>query len=189
MRTFALKHIAGLYNMIRIFLTGYMGAGKTTLGKALARDLGVQFIDLDWYVEARQHKSICQLFAERGEEAFRQLERNMLHEVGEFEDVVVATGGGTPCFFDNMDYMDAQGQTVFLDVDTDTLFRRLRVATLQRPILNGKTDEELRAFIGQALEGRRPQYEKARYRFDGSHLESRTQIADSVQQLRGMLGV
>ena len=130
--------------MIRIFLTGYMGAGKTTLGKAFARELNVPFIDLDWYIEERFHKSIRELFVERGEASFRELERNMLHEVSEFEDVIISTGGGTPCFFDNMDYMNGHGQTVFLDVHPDILFNRLRVATHQRPILQGKTDEELR---------------------------------------------
>lgn len=175
--------------MIRIFLTGYMGAGKTTLGKAFARELDVPFIDLDWYIEERYHKSIRELFTERGEAAFRELERNMLHEVAEFEDVVISTGGGTPCFFDNMEYMNAQGQTVFLDVHPDILFRRLRVATQQRPILQGKTDEELHAFIREALEKRAPHYNKAAYRFDGGRLESRRQIAESVQQLRGILRI
>lgn len=175
--------------MIRIFLTGYMGAGKTTLGKAFAHELGVPFIDLDWYIEERYHKSIRELFTERGEAAFRELERNMLHEVAEFEDVVISTGGGTPCFFDNMEYMNAQGQTVFLDVHPDILFRRLRVATQQRPILQGKTDEELHTFIREALEKRAPHYNKAAYRFDGGHLESRRQIAESVQQLRGILRI
>lgn len=138
--------------MIRIFLTGYMGAGKTTLGKAFARELNIPFIDLDWYIEERFHKSIRELFIERGEASFRELERTMLHEVAEFENVIISTGGGTPCFFDNMEYMNDNGQTVFLDVHPDVLFRRLRVATQQRPILQGKTDEELRAFIIEALE-------------------------------------
>lgn len=175
--------------MIRIFLTGYMGAGKTTLGKAFARQLNVPFIDLDWYIEERFHKSIRELFAERGEASFRELERNMLHEVAEFEDVVISTGGGTPCFFDNMEYMNSRGSTVFLDVHPDVLFRRLKVATQQRPILQGKTDDELRAFIVEALEKRAPFYLQARYRFDAGCLESRTQIAESVQQLRSLLGV
>ena len=124
--------------MIRIFLTGYMGAGKTTLGKAFARELNIPFIDLDWYIEERLHKSIRELFIERGEASFRELERTMLHEVAEFENVIISTGGGTPCFFDNMEYMNEHGQTVFLDVHPDVLFRRLRVATQQRPILQGK---------------------------------------------------
>ena len=175
--------------MIRIFLTGYMGAGKTTLGKAFARELHVPFIDLDWYIEERFHKSIPELFRERGEDGFRELERSMLHEVGEFEDVVISTGGGTPCFFDNMDYMNRQGQTVLLDVHPDILFRRLRVATQQRPILQGKTDDELRSFIVKALGEREPHYSKARYRLDGGRLESRRQIAESVQQLRNLLGL
>ena len=89
--------------MIRIFLTGYMGAGKTTLGKALARELHIPFIDLDWYIEERFHKTVGELFSERGEASFRELEKNMLHEVGEFEDVVISTGGGAPCFFDNIE--------------------------------------------------------------------------------------
>lgn len=99
--------------MIRIFLTGYMGAGKTTLGKAFARELNIPFIDLDWYIEERLHKSIRELFIERGEASFRELERTMLHEVAEFENVIISTGGGTPCFFDNMEYMNEHGQTVF----------------------------------------------------------------------------
>ena len=124
--------------MIRIFLTGYMGAGKTTLGKALARELHIPFIDLDWYIEERFHKTVGELFSERGEASFRELEKNMLHEVGEFEDVVISTGGGAPCFFDNMEYMNRVGTTVFLDVDPKVLFSRLRVAKQQRPILQGK---------------------------------------------------
>lgn len=159
------------------------------MGKALAHDLNIPFIDLDWYIEERYHQSISQLFKERGEDGFRQLERDMLHEAGEFENVIISTGGGTPCFFDNMEYMNRQGQTVFLDVSTDVLFRRLRVATQQRPILRGKTDDELRLFIREALDKRMPSYSQARYRFDGSQLESRRQIAESVSRIRQLLGL
>ena len=147
--------------MIRIFLTGYMGAGKTTLGKAFAREMNVPFIDLDWYIEERFHKSIRELFTERGEASFRELERNMLHEVGEFEDVVVSTGGGTPCFFDNMEYMNGCGQTVFLDVHPDILFRRLRVAKQQRPSCKARRTKICapslwRRWISVSLSTRRP---------------------------------
>ena len=69
-----------------------MGSGKTTLGRALAADMGIEFIDLDHYIEQRYRKSIAQLFAEKGEEGFREVERRMLHEVGEFEDVIISTG-------------------------------------------------------------------------------------------------
>ena len=172
--------------MIRIFLTGYMGAGKTTLGKALARELHVPFIDLDWYIEERFHKAVGELFTERGESGFRKLEKSMLHEVGEFEDVVISTGGGAPCFFDNMEYMNRVG-TVFLDVDPKVLFRRLRVAKQQRPILQGKEDDELFDFIIQALEKRSSFYRQAKYIFCADELEDRKQIETSVEQLRKLL--
>lgn len=175
--------------MIRIFLTGYMGAGKTTLGKAFAREMNVPFIDLDWYIEERFHKTVSELFNERGESSFRELERSMLHEVADFENVIVSTGGGTPCFFDNMDYMNGHGQTVFLNVHPDILFRRLRVATQQRPILQGKTDTELYAFIVSALEMREPFYSQAHYHFDGGSLENHHQIDESVRQLRNLLAL
>ena len=86
-----------------LFLVGYMAAGKTTLGRRAAQLLNVEFIDLDAYIEYRYRKRVSDLFAERGEEGFRDIERRMLHEVAEFDNVLVATGGGTPCFFDNME--------------------------------------------------------------------------------------
>ena len=173
--------------MIRIFLTGYMGAGKTTLGKAFAKAKGIDFIDLDWYIEKRFHKTIKELFAERGEDGFRTIEKNMLHEVGEFENVLISTGGGTPCFFDNMEYMNQQGETVFLDVPIDVLFRRLKIAKHQRPILKDKNDEELRLFIEEALQKRLSFYQQAHHSFDGSFLESRSQINESIEKLEALL--
>lgn len=173
--------------MTRIFLIGYMGAGKTTLGKAFARALGLTFVDLDWYIEERFHKSIRQLFAERGEEGFRELEKRMLHEAGDFEDVVISVGGGTPCFFDNMEYMNEAGETVFLDVNLQVLFRRLKVANQQRPLLDGKTDEELMQFIREALDKRLPFYTKAKHIFNGERLEDRHQIQQSVERLKELL--
>ncbi len=173
--------------MIRIFLTGYMGAGKTTLGKAFARKLNLPFVDLDWYMEERFHKTVGELFVERGEAGFRELEKNMLHEVGAFEDVVISTGGGAPCFFDNMDFMNRNGKTVFLNVHPDVLFRRLRVAKQQRPILQGKQDDELKEFIIRALEKRTPFYSQAQYVFNADELEDRSQIEKSVEKLRDLL--
>ncbi|MBR5540795.1 MAG: shikimate kinase [Bacteroides sp.] len=175
--------------MIRIFLLGYMGAGKTTLGKAFARAMGLTFVDLDWYIEERYHKTVGQIFTERGEDGFREVERRMLHETGDFENVVISVGGGTPCFFDNMDYMNGVGETVFLDVDTRVLFRRLKVAKQQRPLLAKKTDEELMSFIQEALQKRLPFYTKARYVFNGELLEDRYQIQQSVERLKDLLNL
>ena len=175
--------------MKRIFLIGYMGAGKTTVGKVLSRQLELSFIDLDHYIEGRYHKTVGQLFAEKGEDAFRDIERRMLREVAAFEDVLVSTGGGAPCFFDNMEFMNRAGKTVFLDVHPDVLFRRLRVAKQQRPILQGKEDDELKTFIIQALEKRAPFYHQAHYIFNADELEDRWQIETSVQRLQQLLGL
>ena len=142
--------------MKQIFLVGYMGAGKTTLGKLLADKLNLEFIDLDHYIENRYHKTVGSIFAEKGEGEFRLIESNMLHEVGEFENVLIATGGGTPCFHDNMEYMNKQGITVYLKTTPEVLHRRLRIAKGKRPLLRGKSDQELMNFICMNLERRSP---------------------------------
>ena len=121
--------------MKRVILIGYMGAGKTTIGKALAQELGVTFYDLDWYISSRMRKTIAQIFEERGENGFRQIERNMLHEGAEFEDVVISCGGVTPCFFDNIDYMNQQAPVVYLIADPDVLYKQLYMSKVDRPFL------------------------------------------------------
>ena len=175
--------------MTRIFLTGYMGSGKTTLGRALAAAIGIPFIDLDHYIEQRYRKTISQLFAERGEEGFREIERRMLHEVGEFEDVIISTGGGTPCFFDNIEYMNEQGTTVYLDVPVERLFIRLSIARSKRPLIKEKNDEELMTFIEEQLAKRAPHYSKAQYSFKADRLEDTAQVSSSVEEFRRQFGV
>lgn len=140
-----------------------MGAGKTTIGKALAKEMGLMFYDLDWYIESRMRKSVAQIFAERGEEGFRTIERNMLHEVAEFENVIISCGGGTPCFFDNMEYMNQQGNTIYLQGSVDVLINHLKMGKGVRPLLQGKTDEELREYITENLAKRDVFYTKAKH--------------------------
>ena len=173
--------------MRRLFMIGYMGSGKTTLGRAYAKVSGLSFIDLDWYIEERSHRTVSQLFAEEGEEGFRRLERRMLHEVSEFEDVVIACGGGTPCYYDNMEFMQHEGITIFLDASQDVLFRRLKVASANRPLLKDKTDAELREFIAKGVESRMQWYGKAKIHMDACRLESRQQIAESIDLLSALL--
>lgn len=173
--------------MKRIFLIGYMGAGKTTVGKALAKDMGLQFYDLDWYIESRQMKTVPRIFAEKGEEGFRDVERRLLHEVAEFEDVVVSCGGGTPCFFDNIDYMNAQGQVVYLKAEPGVLLKHLRMGKTERPLLKGKSPEELVAFIESQLKIRSPYYEKARYTLDVSLMDNYEKIKITVANLTELL--
>ena len=173
--------------MIRVFLMGFMGAGKTTLGKALAKDLGVSFIDLDQYIENRYMKSVSQLFALRGEQGFREIESRLLREAGEFDDVIVSCGGSTPLIGDNMDYMLANGQTVYLKCDNGTLLRRLKVARSQRPLIASKSDEELEVFIENETRRREPGYMKAQYICPGDRLESRDQISETVEYIEKLL--
>lgn len=153
-----------------------MGAGKTTIGKALARKTGLEFFDLDWYVENRYRMKIPQIFAEKGEAGFRELERNMLHEVTEFEDVVISCGGGTPCFFDNINYMNSLAETVYLKAEPEVLRTHLLMAKSQRPLIQGKTPDELRDFIKESLADREPFYAKAKHIVQIEVLNSRELI-------------
>lgn len=175
--------------MTRIILIGYMGAGKTTVGKALAQDLQLPFYDLDWYIEERFRHTIPQIFAEKGEDGFRRVEQNVLHEVAEFEDVVISCGGGTPCFFDNMDYMNRQAMTVYLKASPDVLFQHLKMGKTERPLLKGKTDEELKAYIQASLATREPFYSRARHTLDVSLLDDYKKIQDAVRLLRELLNL
>ena len=173
--------------MVRIIIIGYMGAGKTTVGKALARTLGLPFYDLDWYIEGRMRKTVAQLFAERGEEGFRQVERNMLHEVAEFEDIVISCGGGTPCFFDNMEYLNAQGETIYLKATPEVLYKHLQMGKTVRPLLRDKTPEETLDFINSQLAHREPFYNKAHHTLDVNLLDSYEKINVSVKRIREAL--
>ena len=175
--------------MTRIILIGYMGAGKTTIGRALAKELDVPFYDLDWYIESRRHKTVAQIFAEEGEEAFRRIEHNMLHEVAEFEDVVISCGGGTPCFFDNMEYMNAQGQGVYLKAEPQVLIDHLRMGRTERPLLKGKSPEELEEFIKGQVRARESYYNQARYIFDVSLMDNYEKIQATITKLRQMLSI
>lgn len=175
--------------MTRIILIGYMGAGKTTIGRVLARELGVDFYDLDWYIEDRFHKKIPDIFAEHGEEGFRDIERKMLHEVAEFENVIVSCGGGTPCFFDNMDYMNAQGETVFLNAEPHVLKEHLLMGKSQRPLIQGKNPEELEAYINESLTARLSFYQKAKHTIDIDVIHTKEDIMRYVEQIMSITQV
>ena len=175
--------------MKSIIIIGYMGAGKTTVGKALAKELGVMFYDLDWYIESRMRKTVKQIFDEIGEEGFRKIERNMLHEVAEFENVVVSCVGGTPCFFDNMDYMNQLGETIYLKASPETLHTHLKMGKGVRPLLLNKTPEEVEIFIREQLKLREPFYNKAKHIIDINVMDDFDKINGMVEQIRKMLNV
>lgn len=164
-----------------------MGAGKTTIGKALSQDLNIEFYDLDWYIENRMHKTIKQLFDEYGEDGFRQIEHNMLHEVAEFENVIISCGGGTPCFFDNIDYMNQQGETVYLKASPDVLYDHLKMGKTVRPLLLNKTSDEVKVFIKEQLALREPYYSKAKHILDVNLMENYDKIKVSIEKLKAII--
>ena len=148
---------------MRIYLIGYMGSGKSTLGRRLSKHLSVQFVDMDHYIEERNYKTIPQIFAEEGEAEFRKKERKALEELSEFTDIVIATGGGAPCFFDNIDLMNKSGKTIYLNIDPEILAERLIKSKTERPLIKGKSKEELVAFIDSTLKKRNEFYKQAKY--------------------------
>ena len=160
-----------------------MGAGQTTIGKALSKRLGLMFYDLDWYIESRMHKTIAQIFADDGEEGFREIEYNMLHEVAEFENVIVSCGGGTPCLFDNRDYLNAQGETIYLQAAPEVLAKHLKMGKVVRPLIVGKTDEELLAYISESLEKREPYYSRAKHILNVDLLNTVEKVEESVDEV------
>lgn len=148
---------------MRIYLIGYMGCGKSTLGKRLANHLNLQFVDMDHYIEMRNHKTIPQIFAEEGEGEFREKERKALEELSAFNDVVIATGGGAPCFFDNIELMNNTGATIYMNIDPAILAHRLLNSKIERPLIKGKSEAELTVFIDETLKKRNPFYKQARF--------------------------
>jgi len=172
--------------MQRIFLIGYMGAGKTTLGKSLSTVMNLPFIDLDNFIESRQHKTVKEIFAEVGEEGFRQIERRALDEVAQYEDVIISLGGGTPCFFDNMEVINAAGTSVYLKPSEEVLLKRLIKGKHKRPLLADKSDDQILEVIRQQLAWREPYYLKAQIVFEASHLECKADIVKNAEKLKAM---
>ena len=139
-----------------------MGSGKTHWGRLLSEKLGIRFFDLDEQVTEHAGKTIPEIFAAEGEEQFRLLEKDVLHIITESHDnFVMACGGGSPCYFNNIEYMNTAGTTVWIDTPQDTLHKRLVVEKDKRPLIKDLTDEQLRNFIQKKFSDRRIYYEQA----------------------------
>lgn len=155
---------------MKIFLIGFMGCGKSTLGKKLATKLGYNLIDLDHKVEEVTGSSIADFFSSNGEEVFRKLESDTLKTISYPENCVIATGGGTPCYFDNMEWMNENGLTIYIEMPATALAKRLDNGTGKRPLLEGLTAEALIAFIEEKIAGRLSYYQKAQHTVSGINL-------------------
>jgi shikimate kinase len=157
-----------------------MGSGKTSMGKKLAESLELSFVDMDHFIEEKYHKTVSQIFSELGQDEFRKIEQQCLHEVGEFENCVIATGGGAPCFFDNMQYMNEKGITIYINLSVEQLAVRLEASRAgKRPLLAGRTGEELRKFIDDGLATRIPFYKQAKCSVTGND----EQILDKIKSV------
>ena len=155
---------------MRIYLVGYMGSGKSTMGKELSKKLGYRHIDLDENIEKETRKTIDRVFEEKGEEKFRQIEMRLLHETKRMYNIVVATGGGAASFEENMDWMNKNGITVYLKVSTGTLFHRLSRIRAERPLLKNLDDIKLMEQVQTHLAQREPQYLKAKHIIKGDNI-------------------
>lgn len=150
-----------------IFLTGFMGCGKTTLGKKLASKLDWPFIDLDAVLEQQAGMTIADYFSSHGEAAFRILESSVLKEFEYPANAIVSTGGGLPCFFDNVAWMNTHGHTVYLRLTPKALASRLENNKDDRPLLRHKHGDELVTFIESKLAEREPFYMQAEHVVEG----------------------
>ena len=165
---------------MKIFLIGLPGSGKTTLGIQLAKELELELIDLDANIESKRNTSIPQIFENEGESQFRIYEKEALHEALSQNDSVISTGGGAPCFFDNMDVMNKHGITIFIDVSSNELIRRMYEGSQNdRPLLANKTQAELKIELEDKKIARLPFYKKAAHRIIGDNI--------SVEQLLAAL--
>jgi shikimate kinase len=155
---------------MKIFLIGFMGCGKSTLGRKLATRLGYTLIDLDHQIEKIANSTIANYFSANGEEAFRKLESETLKTLDYPKNCVVATGGGTPCYFDNMDWMNANGLTIYIEMTPLALAKRLEQGIAKRPLLSNLSEEGIVHFIETKLEERNVFYKKAKYSLNGINL-------------------
>jgi len=158
---------------MKVFLIGYMGSGKTTIGQALASQMEIPFVDLDDLIVAHAGHSIPEIFEIKGEDTFREMEKNVLHTLKNTSQAIIACGGGTPCFFDNMDWMKLNGLTIYLKNTPSQIVKNLKDQIAHRPLLRGKSEKELLDFIENHLGQRVAFYEQAQVEVNGGELDEK----------------
>ena len=154
---------------MKYYLVGYMYSGKSTFGRRLAEERGMAFLDLDHAFEERYHYTVPRFFSQFGEPAFRKLESQLLRSTADLDNVVIATGGGTPCHSGNMDFILAHGTAIYLKMPVDALVARALRSRNPRPKLHGLPEEEMRRQIAAGLKEREPFYQRAPIVLDGTN--------------------
>jgi shikimate kinase len=157
---------------VRYFIIGFKNSGKTTFGRKLAEMTGLAFVDLDEYIEQLEGHSVADIYTRLGDEGFRRIEWKALRKAVRTDDLVIATGGGAPCHCENMNLMEQHGKVIYLNVSDETLVDRLKVAALDRPIVKGKTEEELRQYVSALRDRCEHNYQRASYIIDGDNLNA-----------------
>jgi shikimate kinase len=145
----------------RFFLTGFMGSGKNYWGELWSEKTGLEFLDIDKIIEAEQDKTIAEIFAEKGEEYFRNLETDVLKRFSNKHNVIVATGGGTPCFNDNISWMNENGTCIYLQSSPERIYTRLINEREKRPLIKNLQEQELLFYITEKIKEREPYYNQA----------------------------
>ncbi len=163
-------------------MIGFMGCGKSTIGKMVAKEMNYTFIDLDREIEAAENRSITDIFKEDGEKAFRAIEAQFIIDISQKEKVIIACGGGTPCFGNNMSIMNESGYTIYLELKENELFKRLNDGKEKRPLIANLTVDEVRAYIQRTLTARMPFYLQARTKLDVNEKDTR-EITEDIQRL------
>ncbi|MCK5857277.1 MAG: shikimate kinase [Bacteroidales bacterium] len=156
---------------MNVFLIGYMGSGKTTVGKKLSRSMSYDFVDLDVQIEQSIGMSINDYFQKKGEESFRELEHKELHKCFKLENTVISLGGGTPCYFDNLEQINQHGISVYIKMSAVSLSSRLQNAKSPRPLVKGLSDGELFEFVQHQLGERERFYNKSHLLIKGESLK------------------
>ena len=148
-----------------------MGCGKSYVGRNLAPLLNFDYVDVDKYIEEKEGLTVKEIFEQKGEDYFRQQEKNFIQQLDSEENLVVSTGGGAPCFFDNMDVMNEKGLTIYLNRNKEKTIWRLLKGQYKRPLIANLSPKELEAFYDERLESRKPFYEKAKLHVGDADVE------------------
>ena len=167
---------------MNIYLMGYMGSGKTTVGKKLARALDYAFLDLDREIEKAANRTIPEIFEQEGEEAFRLMEREALRQTFSLKNTVISLGGGTPCFYDNLEQINKNGIGVYLKLSAASLAHRLRDSKTPRPLIDGMSEGELFEFVQQQLGEREQFYNRTHLIVKGENLNLNS-LVESLEPL------
>lgn len=162
---------------MRVFLVGFMASGKSSIGKKLAKKIGLPFIDLDDYIEEKYNTTIRLLIFNKGMDRFREIEKQQLENlITKHENILISTGGGTPYYFDNMKLMNDSGTTVYLEVDIPTLVDRLMYAKKDRPLIWGKSREDLTIYAKDLFSKREKYYLEAKHKVSGKDFKMQALI-------------